>query len=164
MVRQKKIPGFSNLIIKFMKKYYISGIVVIVLIIAGYAYLKNNMVCPDSYGSGRYVSRAELFQEVDKGITSSDNFSTMLGSLHENNIAFETYACGNTDYLIKDGDKFKEVSKSNFQEFINQKTSDLVKIHHSGNSPYFVDDLSSGKKYYFSQQDGKYILIEEKKI
>lgn len=147
-----------------MKIYYISGIIVIVLIVAGYAYFKNNMVCPDSYGSGSYISRTELFRQVDKGITSWENFSTALKGLNENKIAFETYACGNTEYMVREGNAFKKVSKNSFQEFINPKTSDLVKIHQSGNSPYFVDDLSSGKKYFFSQQEGKYVLVEEKGI
>jgi hypothetical protein len=147
-----------------MKKYYVSGIIVMLLIVAGYTYLRNNTVCDDGYGSGNYVSRTELFQQVDKGITSWEKFSAMLKSLNENKIAFETYTCGDTDYMIKDGNTFKKVNKNSFQEFINQKTSDLVKIYQSGNSPYFVNDLSSGKKYYFSQKEGKYILVEEKEI
>ena len=149
-----------------MKKYYISGIIVIVLIAIGYVYLKNknNVFCPDSYGSGNYVSRTELFKQIDKGITSKENLAITLNGLNDNRIAFEIYACGNTDYMIRAGDAFKKVSENDFQKFINQKTSDLVKIHQSGNSPYFVDDLSSGKKYFFSQQEGKYILIEERRI
>ncbi len=147
-----------------MKKYYISGIVIIILVVSFYAYLRNNVTCYDGYGSGQYFSRAEFFKKIDNGVTPQEDFSTMLKDLNDDKLAFENYRCGGTNYLIKNGNKFKEVSKINFQNFVNENSSGLVKIWQSGNSPYFVDDISTGKKYYFSIENGKYVLTERKQV
>lgn len=138
-----------------MKKYYISGIIVIVLVVGAYAYFKNGVLCVDGYGSGQYVTKSELISKLNSVGSGPNDLNIMVHGLDE--IALESYRCGDTNYSIKDGDKFKEVSQSDFQKFIDGK-SGLYKVTQSGNSPYIVKDLSTGDQYFIDQKNGKYVL------
>lgn len=144
-----------------MKKYYISGIIIIVLVIGAYVYFKNSVTCYDGYGSGRYFTKSELTSKLNFAGSGPNDLNIMVHELDE--IALESYRCGDTSYSIKDGYKFKKVSQSDFQKFVDSK-SELYKVTQSGNSPYFVEDLSTGNKYLIGQKDGRYALIEEKRI
>lgn len=141
-----------------MKKYYVSGIIIIVLVVGVYVYFENGVTCYDGYGSGRYVTKSELTAKLNSAGSEPNDLSTMFHELDE--IAIESYRCGDTSYSINDDDKFRKVSQSDFQKFVDGK-SGLYKVTQSGNSPYFVEDLTTGNKYFIDQKNGKYILSVE---
>jgi hypothetical protein len=71
----------------------------------------------------------------------------------------ESFRCGDTTYSIKNGEKWEKVSRSKFNEFIEQNRENTLKVHQSGNSPFFVNDLTDGKKYFIGNNESSYILI-----
>src|ERR1035437_8397879 len=143
-----------------MKKLYITLGIIIVVVIAGYAYLKNNITsCYDGNGSGSYVTRGEFITKLNSVGLGPNDLNVMVSGL--NKLAFESYNCERTDYMVRDGTGFKKVSQTDFHQFIAIQPADLVKVAQSGNSPYFVSDLVTGNNYFVGQKDGKYTLIEE---
>jgi len=76
----------------------------------------------------------------------------------------ESFKCGSTAYSIKDGEKWKKVSKGKFDEFVEKNKEDTLRIYQSGNSPFFVEDLTDGKKYSIGINESRYVLMPSRQI
>lgn len=144
------------------KTYWIIGSIIVVLIIAIFLFKSfYNPICYDGQGSAQYVSKAEF-------LTSLNNTSTERGIhwdyLNLTSVATENFNCGDTTYSVKDGEKWTTVSKTKFNEYIDQNKDNLnlVRISQSGNSPFFINDLTTGSKYILGINETKLVLVPSK--
>jgi uncharacterized protein YxeA len=149
------------------KNYWIVILVTVILIAGGFYYYKNfktiTPFCADGQGQSNYVSSKEFKTKLSTIGSSLEDLRTMIDGL--NKVAYQTQNCDEFKYyIIQNGSSYKEVSKADLENFVNSKSSELVKVSKDGNSPYFVDNLSANKRLIIVQKDGKYVLIPEEEI
>ncbi len=138
-------------------RYWLLGFLagIIILIVFAFKFLYNP-ICYDGYGSARYVDKTELLSKLNSITTKKGVY---WDNLNITSNAMESFRCGDTTYSIKEGEKWKEVSKSKFDIFIEQNKENKLRVHQSGNSPFFVDDLTDGKKYFIGINESRYVLM-----
>ena len=138
--------------------YWILGIFVVIAV-AGVGYLINSYEqpeCLDGYGSAKYVDEGDFLAKLNNITTERDIHQDYLNLT---SVAMEGFRCGDTTYFIIADSNWKKVSKSKFDEYIQSKDN-LIRISQSGNSPYFVKDLETGKNYFIDKNGSTWQLIE----
>jgi hypothetical protein len=149
------------------KKYQIIGITVTILIFAMFiysmfTYFNSGVGCWDGQGSTIYVTKDDLLANLNS-IGPSEIQTYYVPS----NISFvaetSTNPCGKTvtRIIVKNGNE-ERVSQKNFDKFIADYNSGcgdcLFILFHSGNSPLFINEYSSGKSYTVENNNGTLIL------
>ena len=142
------------------KKYLMMGIiVVIVVILALFIYINFGVQCYDGQGFTLYIPKETLLNNLENADTSQLRGNWIPQTIFTYTAKTATDSCGKivTRVIVENG-KESKVSQKNFNKFVadyNAGCGDcLFKIHQSGGSPLFVQEISSGESFMIENVNG----------